>query len=588
MTLSIRARLLLVSLSLVAATAAVGYALVEARLTGWLEHFVRDQTTASAELAAFEAERFTASSPDDWEVLARELARRAGGRVTLAGPTGEVLADSELGVDSRPATLDDPRHPEIQAALRGERGERVRPASELGPIALFVAVPVWRGQQVVGVARVARSSAELQAAQRGLRVALAVAVTLVGVVALILSALISGWSSRSLRAVTGIVRKMALGDLDARTATLPPGELAELGAALHHLGRGLHQTVNELQTALDRLEGTLAGMEEGVLVLDGQKRVALVNPSLRELLMLSGDPTGKSPHDVIRHVELEKILDAALREGPVAREIELGELQPRRLRVRAAPSATEPGGVFAVFTDVTEMRRLETVRRDFVANVSHELRTPVTAIRSAAETLSGALKRDPDAAETFVDIIDRNAERLHGLVEDLLDLSRIESRELRPAFEPVDLGEVFSLVLGLFHEQAAKRNVTLRNALVGHLPAARADRRALENVLTNLVDNAVKYGGADTEVCLDATTDQSQVLISVTDNGSGISAEHLPRIFERFYRVDTGRSRSLGGTGLGLSIVKHLVEAMAGEVSVTSKLGEGTRFQLTLPRADRD
>jgi len=242
----------------------------------------------------------------------------------------------------------------------------------------------------------------------------------------------------------------------------------------------------------------------------------------------------------------------------------------------------------AVFVDVTEVRRLESMRRDFVANVSHELRTPVTSIRSAAETLIDGAASDPAAAGAFIAIIDRNATRLHQLVEDLLDLSRIEARGFRLSFEAIELKPIFSQVMGLFRERASKKNVMLEERASGEVPKVRADRRALEHVLTNLIDNAVKYCGPGTHVWVSVAMSAEAVTVSVADDGPGIDERHLPRIFERFYRVDAGRSRDVGGTGLGLSIVKHLVEAMEGTVSVESKLNQGTTFSFTLKRAERE
>ncbi len=268
----------------------------------------------------------------------------------------------------------------------------------------------------------------------------------------------------------------------------------------------------------------------------------------------------------------------------MTREIDFGSLQPRRLLVRAAQLPGDQGGLLAVFVDVTEVRRLESLRREFVANVSHELRTPVTAVRSAAETLLNAAADDPVGARAFIGIIERNAERLHDLVEDLLDLSRIESRGLKLNIEALDVDRVYDQVLSLFSERAAKRGTVLENeahTTTEELPRVLADRRALEHVLTNLVDNAVKYCPNAT-IRLRAIAHDQNVELLVEDNGPGIEARHLPRLFERFYRVDAGRSRDIGGTGLGLSIVKHMVEAMGGSVHVESKPGLGTKFGVVL------
>jgi two-component system phosphate regulon sensor histidine kinase PhoR len=225
------------------------------------------------------------------------------------------------------------------------------------------------------------------------------------------------------------------------------------------------------------------------------------------------------------------------------------------------------------------------MRRDFVANVSHELRTPVASIRSAAETLHAAAGRDPEAAARFGEIIERNAERLHRLIEDLLDLSRIESREFQPRLEPLDLEAVADQLLTLFRERAEAKRLRIVRELPAGLPPARADRRALEQVLSNLVDNAVKYCPEGAAITLRAAAAEGKLRVELADTGPGIEAQHLPRLFERFYRVDTGRSRELGGTGLGLSIVKHLVEAMGGAVGVDSTPGRGCTFWFTLPRA---
>jgi two-component system phosphate regulon sensor histidine kinase PhoR len=269
----------------------------------------------------------------------------------------------------------------------------------------------------------------------------------------------------------------------------------------------------------------------------------------------------------------------------VSGEIEVGDLKPRRLLVHAAALPDEPGGLLAVFVDVTDLRRLEMIRRDFVANVSHELRTPIATIRSAAETLRRAIDAGPEAAADFIQIIERQAERLQHLVEDLLDLSRIESRQFRLALESVPVGPMIEHILPAFREQAAAKRLRVSTEIPRDLRSVRADRRALEQILTNLIENAVKYGGDGGTVTVRASTEGERVRISVADTGPGIEAAHLPRLFERFYRVDAGRSRELGGTGLGLSIVKHLVEAMGGKVSVDSAPGRGTTFTFTLPHA---
>jgi two-component system phosphate regulon sensor histidine kinase PhoR len=378
-----------------------------------------------------------------------------------------------------------------------------------------------------------------------------------------------------------------LGKDDFRGGALPGGELDELGRSLDRVSRELAEKLTELRVERDQVRGILAGMEEGVLLLDRDGRIALINTALRDMLLIGVDAIGKTQLEAIRHADLKELFDHGREVGePVTGEIELGGLKPRRLLVRVAALPGQEGQLFAVFVDVTEMRRLESLRRDFVANVSHELRTPVTAIRSAAETLQGGLPEDRAVLEQFIAIIERNAQRLHELVEDLLDLSRIESQKLKLAMEPLDLRAVFAQVLSMFKERADRRGVLLANDAVVGLPRILADRRALEHIVTNLVDNAVKYCSSGSMVTLRGEEQGAQIRVVIQDNGPGIEARHLPRLFERFYRVDPGRSREIGGTGLGLSIVKHLCEAMGGTVSVESAPGSGTTFSIVLQKAE--
>lgn len=395
-------------------------------------------------------------------------------------------------------------------------------------------------------------------------------------------------ASRTARRLAVTARRMAEGGISVVPVSDGEKEFGELGAALEQLARGYSTVLADYGRERDRMRSILSGMREGVLLFDRKKRVALVNPALREMLLLSGDVQGKSPLEVIRHPELVRVLDEAERgEKPALGEMDLGGLKPRRLLVQAVRIPGEEGGLLTVLFDVTHLRRLEALRKDFVANASHELRTPVATILSAAETLDGAASRDPVAAANFVQIILRNAMRLKNLVDDLLDLSRIESQDFKVYMEKVDVRELTRAVLDLYEERATERQIHLRLS-PGPPAGAQADRRALEHVLTNLVDNAVKYCGSNSTISVGTETTGEMVRVVVEDDGPGISMEHLPRIFERFYRVDPGRSRSLGGTGLGLSIVKHLVEAMQGRIEVESQPGKGTRFVITLVAADTE
>jgi len=582
--LGIRAKLFLTSLGVIVVSVVVAYGYSSNRLERELTDRIRAELIVRARLVALGAESSYALWEDHarWSDIAHDLGERANADVTLLRRDGTLLGDSR--VHDEPVSFAD--RPEVREALALASKEPGYSSVVDGHM-LVVAVPFSRADEVAGVARVALPLTEVDVARAELGKTLSMATALALAAAIVVSTLAAELASRTARSLTEVARRMADGDLSTRSRQTGDDEFGELGRALDQLAKNLSRTLAELREERDRLGGILAAMQEGVLLLDGSGHIYVLNPSLREMLLVGPDSVGKTVLEVVRHAELKALLDQGRRSfEPVTREIDFGNIQPRRLLVRAALLPGDQGGLLAVFVDVTEVRRLESLRREFVANVSHELRTPVTAVRSAAETLQNAASDDPAATRAFLGIIERNAERLHDLVEDLLDLSRIESRGLKLNMEPLELDAVYDQVLSLFGERAEKRGTFLAHEVPDDLPRVLADRRALEHVLTNLVDNAVKYCPAGTHIRLYAVVEDRDIELIVEDNGPGIESRHLPRLFERFYRVDAGRSRDIGGTGLGLSIVKHLVEAMGGEVRVESTPGVGTKFGVTL-RSDR-
>ena len=590
MRFGFRAKLFLASIGVIAVAVVVAYAYLSTALDGLLTARIRDDLYVRAGLAARQAEeaRLPAES-SSWEALATDIGTRAHARVTLIAADGRVLGDSEVSPERIQSLPNHAARPEVEQALRDGRGSATRLSETVKRRLLYVAVPMHGTTE--GVARVALPLVEVEHAEGQLRNALLIGAGLALLVATLMTLFTSKVASQSIGHVTRVANAISRGQLDmlpSEPRTWGTDELGELGRALDHLSGSLSVTVRQLRAERDRVGRILSDMQEGVLLLDAEGRIALVNPALRQMLLLGADCVGKTPFEVIKNEDLKKLIEGATSAAQAA-EIELLGIKPRRMLVRVVPLAGEPEGVLAVFVDVTDVRRLESMRRDFVANASHELRTPVTAVRSAAETLRFAMESDPESAGHFLDIIERNAERLQRLVEDLLDLSRIESREFRLTFEEEDLAPLVAQVVTLFRERAEKKQIRLSADVPAALPMARVDARALEQVLTNLVDNALKYSPERTSVVVRVREEERRnrkvLRVSVVDTGPGIEERHLPRLFERFYRVDTGRSRELGGTGLGLSIVKHLCEALGGSIGVESVVGKGSTFSFTLAEA---
>ncbi len=372
-------------------------------------------------------------------------------------------------------------------------------------------------------------------------------------------------------------------------------ELGSLSKTIGEMGTQLKTKIEEISKEKDYLQTILKGMTEGVLVVDGRGRILMVNDALRRLLSLSSDVSDKMPLEIIRNTELEGAIRKALHDGenmaleldldkPGEKTIEVNVVSTLPSRRRADEDSEGIRGAIAVFHDITRLKQLEKIRQDFVANVSHELRTPLTTIKGYAETLlDGALKEDQ--AFHFVQVIKRHTDRLTKIVEDLLMLSRIETKEFRLKMEAIPLRDFIDDVVDFVKEPAERKKISLsRNEIPSSL-IVKGDRSYLEQILINLLDNATKYTPEGGKVIVSAVEkDSKDIQFSVEDNGIGIPKEDLSRIFERFYRVDKGRSKELGGTGLGLSIVKHLVQAHGGRVWVESQMGKGSTFYFTLPK----
>jgi two-component system, OmpR family, phosphate regulon sensor histidine kinase PhoR len=495
----------------------------------------------------------------------------AGARATVISSTGKVLADSEVSLESEEPA----REPEFAAALKGESGEDTRSGGNQGVPFLYIATPIPGG-----AVRLAYPLSELEAvAARGRRMLL-----LGSVMGLVVAILISGLAAQSLaRRLQAMVRfseRIATGDLEARIEERAGDEIGQIAAMLDRGARHLERKFAALRTSQHELETLLNSMEDAVVAIGADDRVQWANQSM-DMLVPQGTRIGAPVVETVRDPDFLRAVRGANQTHSVLTTRATSIVPGRSFEVTAAPLPA--GGAVAVLRDLTETERVEKTRRDFIANVSHELRTPLTSIQGYAETLLDGTQENNHSRE-FLDIIRKNASRMSRLTEDLLTLARVESGEQRFDVQPVLPGELLHEAVESFKNLAHAHGVELR--VEDSAPEeVDADREAIHQVFSNLIDNALKYAASGGQLVLGARAAEHGVEFYVRDFGSGIPSEHLPRLFERFYRVDKARSRESGGTGLGLAIAKHIVLAHEGTIRAESELNHGSTFLFTLPLA---
>jgi two-component system phosphate regulon sensor histidine kinase PhoR len=525
--------------------------------------------------------------------FAVRAARPSQSRVTLIAGDGRVVADSEVAVADLGRVENHAGRPEVVAALQGRLGHDVRRSATVDAPLLYVAVPLRESGAVRGVLRLALPLSVVTSSHADVHRAMFFGAAVALAVALGIGLFVAGRVTRPVVEMEAIARRMSEGDFTARAPTRSPDEIGRLGRALNVMSARLRGKIEDLEHEQAKISAVLDGMVEGVIAVDARDHIVAMNEPARVLFEVGAGRGERKPLlEVIRNADLHALLGEVRHAGtPVVvgrRELVVPGMPPRTVQANAVPVdlGAEEVGVVMVLHDVSQLRRLQTVRTEFVANVSHELRTPLTAIHGYLETLLGGALDEPDDARRFLEIVFRHTERLGRLLDDLTDLSDIELGRVRLQLESLDVGGVVESVLAIMGRRAETRRVALDATLPPELPDVMADHDRLEQILINLVDNAVKYTDAGGRVTVAARPlAPDMVEISVADTGVGIPPSDLPRITERFYRVDKARSRELGGTGLGLAIVKHLVIAHGGELAIESEPGRGTTVRVTLPVA---
>jgi two-component system phosphate regulon sensor histidine kinase PhoR len=576
-------KLLAVFLIVIAATAAI----LDVMLGGAWESSLRTEIERNlTQKTLLFAHRVETDRNHTLSEIAAQEGQAAGARATIIDASGTVLADSE----SNPAGMENhATRQEFVTALSGKTGESERRSATLGIPFLYVAVPISGG-----AVRLAYPLSDVEAVQAQVRRRLLWGSVIALFIALIIAATASVWTSRRLERIVDVAARIEQGDLHARVQDSPLDEIGRVAAAIDKTAGQVERSFAAVRSSQRQLETLLNSMQDAVIAISSDGLVQWANQPMDRLV---------PQHTRLNAPVVETIRDpdflAAVKAATTSKQVKTTRatsiVPGRAYDVTAAP--LPDGGAVAVLRDLTETERVEKTRRDFIANVSHELRTPLTSIQGYSETLLDLSADTSGPNREFLEIIRKNAARMSRLTEDLLTLARVESGETRFDTEPVPPVELLHDAEESFREIARSQEVDLqivgldtadttgKNGPVELLAAVRADREAIHQVFSNLIDNAMKYGRAGGRILLGARPGRRGVEFYVQDFGAGIASEHLPRLFERFYRVDKARSRESGGTGLGLAIAKHIVLAHGGSIRAESELGHGSTFLFTLPAA---
>jgi two-component system phosphate regulon sensor histidine kinase PhoR len=560
------------------------------------QHYLRQQQDALRTKCILVWEAIRSVEAEEPNVIRRhvvELGREILLRITLIGPDGTVLADSSLE-----QTIGGQRdnRPEILAARVHRFGSSLRLSSTTRQPTLYVALHAGDGP--ISFVRLAVPQAELQAELWRLRRVVLTASAVAAGLSLFLGFLFARRLTRPLLDLTQGVKQVAAGDFGHQVFAPGTDEIGQLARTFNDMSQRLAAQFAQLEEDRQQLRAVLSAMVEGVIAVDAEQRILFVNQRAAQLLGISAErAVGRKLWETIRQRSIQDLVRRCQEAGErQSQELEWSGATLKSVAVHVAPFAGPTGsGAVLVVHDTSELRRLERLRQDFVANVSHELKTPLSVIKACVETLLDAAVDDEETRRSFLQQIAEQSDRLHALILDLLHLARIESGQQVLECGDVYLGEVVQACLERHRTRAESKRLRLeavppdsdrlaQSGQTGGL-AAWADEEALHHILDNLVDNAIKYTPPDGAIRVRWLADGESAVLEVQDTGVGIPERDLPRIFERFYRVDKARSRELGGTGLGLSIVKHLVQSMQGSVQAESALGVGSTFRVRLPRS---
>jgi two-component system phosphate regulon sensor histidine kinase PhoR len=575
--------LLITLISLVAAT---WYASQSGR-DSLLQQTEADLYTRARLFGSLIMDHFESPNGSGIDAFCKELGKSVSTRFTVILPWGKVVADS----DEDPSRMDNHLdRPEIEEALNSGKGTSARYSATLHKKMMYVAVPLKKNERIVAVVRTSLPLDAIDETLRGIDLKIALAGLVIASFAAVLSLLVFRRIRKPIEEMKNGAKAFARGEFQHRLALSEWEEMSSLGETMNQMAAELRDRINTITAQRNELEAVLSSMVEGVIAVDTEEHIISMNQAAGGIFECSPlEAQGRSVQEMIRNPDFQKLVSGALAsDAPVQKDLVFyAKEEERVLSGYAALLKDAEGrrkGILVVLNDVTRLRKLENVRRDFVANVSHEIKTPLTAIKGFVETLRDGGRESPEEADRFLRIVEKHVDRLEAIVEDLLSLSRIEGEEERGEigleYRPVK--EVLLAAAQAVQVKADAKNIPLHISC-GEDVKVKMNSPLIEQALVNLLDNAVKYSEPGKEVHVDVEDQEKAILIHVHDQGCGIERKHLDRLFERFYRVDKARSRKLGGTGLGLAIVKHIMQAHGGSVSVKSRPGLGSTFTLHLP-----
>lgn len=541
---------------------------------------LRLHLTKEAKLVAEASLQPLLQNDQNIDALAKKLGHDIDARVTIIAPDGKVLGDSH----EEPSKMENHgQRPEVKDALAFGLGESIRYSTTLGKKMLYIAVPIKNNSDVLGIARVALPLNVLENLVDRIILFVTLITASAATLALLVAILIARVTTNPIKALTEASKKIAEGALEQKISVSTKDEVGALARAFNDMATSLRKLVQDISTEKTKLQTIITHMADGIIMVDTESRITLINHAAQTLFDTTEESAlGRPIIEVVRDHEVNEIVRNCLK----TREKQTVQFESsgsrRFLRALAIPIlGTGEEAALLMFQDLTEMKNLQTMRRELVGNISHELRTPVAGIKAMVETLKEGAIEDKQTAMDFLSRIDREVDHLTQMIAELTELSRIETGKEKLKMEPVRLNHLLNEIVDRFSTLAQRQQVTLIADLPSNIPTVIGDRERIRQALVNLVHNAIKFNRPGGKVTITATAGSDSITVRISDTGIGIPKEELPHVFERFYKVD--KARSGGGTGLGLAIVKHIVQAHGGTVWAESEKGKGSTFSFTLP-----